>query len=96
MEATPIPNAIEKTIIEGWESVGVEYAYAVRSSATTEDLADASFGGQHDTYLNVIGRDVLLERIRSCWASLYTEPGCVYRRDQHGIPHTDVTLCASS
>ena len=91
LEATPIPKTLEAAIVEGWERLGVEHAYAVRSSATAEDLPDASFAGQQDTYLNVVGRDALLEKVRACWASLYTERAILYR-EQHAIQHADVAL----
>ncbi|MFG1992889.1 rifamycin-inactivating phosphotransferase [Actinoplanes sp. NPDC048988] len=54
-------------------------AYAVRSSATSEDSAAASFAGQHDTYLNVVGLDGILDRVRRCWGSLFTERAVAYR-----------------
>ncbi|MGH9686726.1 MAG: PEP/pyruvate-binding domain-containing protein [Candidatus Acidiferrales bacterium] len=64
---------------------------AVRSSATTEDAADASFAGLQDTYLWVIGAQDVLECIRSCWASLYSVPSIAYRR-KHGIPENAVAM----
>nr|WP_097327544.1 rifamycin-inactivating phosphotransferase [Actinoplanes atraurantiacus] len=54
-------------------------AYAVRSSATSEDSAAASFAGQHDTYLNVVGLDEILDRVKRCWGSLFTERAVAYR-----------------
>lgn len=64
---------------------------AVRSSATTEDAADASFAGLQDTYLWVIGAQDVLDCIRSCWASLYSIPSIAYRR-KHGIPESGVAM----
>ena len=64
---------------------------AVRSSATTEDAADASFAGLQDTYLWVIGAHDTLERVRSCWASLYSVPSIAYRR-KHGLPESGVAM----
>jgi pyruvate,water dikinase len=64
---------------------------AVRSSATTEDAADASFAGLQDTYLWVIGTQAVLEKIRSCWASLYSVPSIAYRR-KHGLPESSVAM----
>ena len=64
---------------------------AVRSSATAEDLADASFAGQQDTYLNVRGDDALLDAVRRCWASLWTERAVAYRAEQ-GIDARTVAM----
>jgi rifampicin phosphotransferase len=64
---------------------------AVRSSATAEDLPEASFAGQQDTYLNVAGEAALLEAVRRCWASLWTDRAIAYRQ-RNGIPHEGVAL----
>ncbi len=64
---------------------------AVRSSATAEDLPDASFAGQQETYLNVIGVDAVLDAVRHCFASLYTDRAITYRA-LHGYPHLKVAL----
>lgn len=64
--------------------VKAEVAYAVRSSATAEDSPSASFAGQHDSYLNVVGADAVVEHVRKVWASLSTERAIAYRR-QHGF-----------
>ncbi len=64
---------------------------AIRSSATTEDAADASFAGLQDTYLWVIGAHAVLDRIRSCWASLYSVPSIAYRR-KYGLPEGGVAM----
>ena len=66
-------------------------AYAVRSSATSEDLPTASFAGQHDTYLNVAGSAAILEHVSRCWASLFTERAVTYRL-QHGFDHRLVEM----
>ena len=68
-----------------------EAPVAVRSSATAEDLPDASFAGQQETFLNVIGVDALLEAVRRCFASLYTDRAITYRT-VHGFPHLKVAL----
>ena len=73
-----IPSEIAEAVIGAYERLG-EGAVAVRSSATAEDLADASFAGQHDTFLNVTGSDALLDAVRSCWASLWTPRAVDYR-----------------
>lgn len=64
---------------------------AVRSSATAEDLAEASFAGQQDTYLNVVGEDALLTAVRDCWASLWSDRAIWYRAE-HGVAADDVSL----
>ncbi len=66
-------------------------AYAVRSSATAEDLPTASFAGQQDTYLNVIGAEAILQHISRCWASLFTERAVTYRQ-RNGIDHRTVHM----
>ncbi|WP_419997378.1 PEP/pyruvate-binding domain-containing protein [Streptomyces boninensis] len=65
---------------------------AVRSSATAEDLPDASFAGQQDTYLNVVGEDAVVDAVRRCWASLWTDRAVAYRA-ANGIDHAAVRLC---
>ena len=67
---------------------------AVRSSATVEDSPDASFAGEHDTYLWVCGIDEVLEKIRACWASLYTERAIVYRHEK-GYDHNQVDMAVA-
>ena len=64
---------------------------AVRSSATAEDLAHASFAGQQDTYLNVVGSAAVLDAVRRCWASLWTDRAVSYR-NANGIDHRSVAL----
>ncbi|MEZ5170350.1 MAG: phosphoenolpyruvate synthase [Acidimicrobiia bacterium] len=66
-------------------------AVAVRSSATAEDLPDASFAGQQETFLNVRGREALLDAVRRCFASLFTDRAIAYR-EEHGFDHGDVAL----
>lgn len=68
---------------------GIQFSYAVRSSATVEDQPAASFAGQHDTYLNIIGKNSILKHIRKCWASLFTERAVVYRM-RNKIDHREV------
>ncbi|WP_124726884.1 phosphoenolpyruvate synthase [Staphylospora marina] len=86
-----IPGHLREEIIHAWERVGKEHAYAVRSSATAEDLPSASFAGQQDTYLNIRGRDELLKHVRKCWASLFTDRAIVYRA-KNGFDHRQVHL----
>jgi pyruvate,water dikinase len=64
---------------------------AVRSSATAEDLPNASFAGQHDTYLNILGHDDFVDSVKKCWASLFTSRA-IYYRDKNGFKHEDVKI----
>ncbi len=73
-------------ITSGLARLGERAAYAVRSSATAEDLPTASFAGQQDTYLNVVGRAAILRHISQCWASLFTERAVTYRA-RNGVDH---------
>ncbi|GAA5055003.1 rifamycin-inactivating phosphotransferase [Nocardia callitridis] len=79
IETTPIPADLAQAVIRPLGRSNEQTAYAVRSSATAEDLPTASFAGQQDTYLNVIGPESVLEHIRRCWASLFTERAVTYR-----------------
>ncbi|WP_448766744.1 PEP/pyruvate-binding domain-containing protein, partial [Acinetobacter sp. AGC35] len=74
-----IPSDVVKAVAHYLSPFGDEYPYAVRSSATAEDLPHASFAGQQDTYLNIIGKESILEHIRKCWASLFTDRAVIYR-----------------
>ena len=71
--------------------LGEDVACAVRSSATAEDSPTASFAGQHDTYLNVVGAAAILEHVRRCWASLFTERAVTYRL-RNGFDHRSVHM----
>lgn len=75
-------EALRREIAQWLARLGDEGAYAVRSSATAEDLPTASFAGQYDTVLNVVGLDAILDAIRACWASLSSERAVAYRREQ--------------
>ncbi|MBN8856381.1 MAG: phosphoenolpyruvate synthase [Sphingobacteriales bacterium 50-39] len=95
-----IRAAIEKVVISAdmAEEIGRHLArfgendaFAVRSSATAEDMPTASFAGQQDTYLNIIGKDAILQHIGKCWASLFTERAIIYRI-QNGFDHRKVWL----
>src|SRR5262249_54470920 len=70
---------------------GEQAAYAVRSSATAEDLPAASFAGQQDTYLNVVGPAAILQHVSRCWASLFTERAVTYRL-RNGFDHRKVRI----
>lgn len=91
IEELPIPAGITKQIETYLKKFGEKDAFAVRSSATAEDLPAASFAGQQDTYLNVIGKDAILKHISQCWASLYTDRAVIYRV-QNGFDHGKVYL----
>jgi phosphohistidine swiveling domain-containing protein len=87
----PMPDDIAEAVKQAWQATGTEHAYAVRSSATAEDLPDASFAGQQDTYLNIIGEASLLDAIRRCWVSLFTDRAILYRA-QNNFSHRAVQL----
>jgi len=74
-----IPDDLAKGIVQAYGELGDGPYVAVRSSGTAEDLEDASFAGQHDTYLDVKGNDALLDAVRRCWASLWTARAAAYR-----------------
>ncbi|WP_337251599.1 PEP/pyruvate-binding domain-containing protein [Maribacter halichondriae] len=78
-------------IVEAYKNLGKDAAVAVRSSATAEDLPDASFAGQHETFLNVRGEEAVLQAAKKCFASLYTNRAIKYREDK-GFKHSDVAL----
>jgi len=89
--AAPIPPAVTDEILAAWRAAGGSRAYAVRSSATAEDLPDASFAGQQDTFLNVTGRDAILAAVRNCWASLFTDRAIAYRA-KNATPHESAAM----
>ncbi|WP_018782277.1 phosphoenolpyruvate synthase [Bacillus sp. 95MFCvi2.1] len=91
IEGIEIEKGIEEDIDRCLLTFGFEHAYAVRSSATAEDLPFASFAGQQDTYLNIIGKDEILRYISKCWASLFTDRAIIYRI-QNGFDHSQVYL----
>ncbi|TWD93250.1 phosphoenolpyruvate synthase [Neobacillus bataviensis] len=86
-----IPSEVVKSVAHYLSQFGEKHAYAVRSSATAEDLPHASFAGQHDTYLNIIGQKAILQHISKCWASLFTDRAVIYRM-QNGFDHSQVYL----
>ncbi|MCU0851390.1 MAG: phosphoenolpyruvate synthase [Candidatus Thermoplasmatota archaeon] len=92
---TPIPSELEEDIRRHYREMEFRYGedvdVAVRSSATAEDLPDASFAGQQETYLNVRGEDDLIEKVRDCFASLFTNRAISYRVDK-GFDHFSVYL----
>ncbi len=91
IKETPMPEEVEKAIREAYRELsrrlGIENPrVAVRSSATAEDMPEASFAGQQETYLNVYGEDAVVKRVKDCWASLFTARAIFYRVAQ-GIAH---------
>ena len=91
LEVCPVPEDIEISLVKAWRDAGAEHAYAVRSSATAEDLPGASFAGQQDTYLNVRGQAQIVDAVKRCWISLFTDRAVLYRaRNRFG--HREVAL----
>ena len=86
-----LPEGVEAAIRAAYAAMGADMPVAVRSSATAEDMPDASFAGQQDTYLWVRGIDDVLEKVRDCWASLYTTRAVAYR-EKNRIVHVDVLM----
>ncbi|MFD8141861.1 rifamycin-inactivating phosphotransferase [Streptomyces sp. NPDC059708] len=87
----PVPEALAARITEELARFGEQAGWAVRSSATAEDMPTASFAGQHDSYLNVVGPAAVMRHVSRCWASLFTERAVAYRRS-HGIDHRTVHM----
>jgi pyruvate, water dikinase len=95
IESTPAPDFLAAAILDAYDALArscgmVSVSVAVRSSASAEDLPGASFAGQQDTYLGV-ARETLLEAVRQCWASLFSE-GAIAYRSQMGYPLTEVWI----
>jgi rifampicin phosphotransferase len=91
IQSMTMPESIKESILEAFKKSGKENAYAVRSSATAEDLPTASFAGQQDTYLNICGEKQLLKAVQNCWASLFTDRAISYRA-KNGFNHRSVHL----
>ena len=91
--ATPFTAAVQQAVLAQWRSMdqGAEFAVAVRSSATAEDLPTASFAGQQETLLNVRGAEALLQALHAVYASLFTDRAIAYRVHQ-GFDHRQVAL----
>ncbi|MEG9328320.1 phosphoenolpyruvate synthase [Salinimicrobium catena] len=88
-----LPEELAKAIVAAYNELGdqKDVQVAVRSSATAEDLPQASFAGQHESYLNISGKEALLQAVQKCYASLYTDRAIKYREDQ-GFKHSEVAL----
>jgi pyruvate,water dikinase len=96
IEKTDMPKDIETAIRKAYKALNERLELkdtfvAVRSSATAEDLPDASFAGQQETYLNVKGADDLIDKVRKCWSSLFT-PRAIFYRNEKGFPHEKVFI----
>ncbi len=91
LEGIAIPADLAAAITGPLPYLGEQAAYAIRSSATAEDLPTASFAGQQDTYLNVVGPAAILQHVSRCWASLFTERAVTYRL-RNGIDHRRVHM----
>lgn len=93
LETATMPDDVAAAISAAYQKLDPtgRCPVAVRSSATAEDLPSASFAGQQDTYLNIVGADALLDAVRRCWASLWTERATAYRAS-NGIDHRSVRL----
>jgi pyruvate,water dikinase len=91
LEGIAIPKDLASAITHALARHGEQTAYAVRSSATAEDLPSASFAGQYDTYLNVVGPAAILRHVSQCWASLFTERAVTYRL-RNGFDHRKIRM----
>ncbi|HMV68337.1 MAG TPA: PEP/pyruvate-binding domain-containing protein, partial [Myxococcota bacterium] len=89
--AAELPPELAQEVAAAYDALGDQIDVAVRSSATAEDLADASFAGQQETWLNVRGRAALLDHVRRCYASLFTDRAITYRTER-GFAHDAVAL----
>lgn len=88
LRGAPVEESLRREIAEAYRALGEDVAVAVRSSATAEDLPGAAFAGQQDTYLNIIGTDAVIDAVRDCWASLWTDRAVSYRRERRVDPRT--------
>ena len=86
-----IPPEVAKEVSSHLSRFDRNQAYAIRSSATAEDLPLASFAGQQDSYLNIIGYESILDHLRKCWASLYTDRAVIYRM-RNGLNHRQISI----
>lgn len=98
MQTSPVPGEVRDAVMSAWAELQGRFAepvpVAVRSSATAEDLPDASFAGQQDTYLWLTGEQEVHAHIRKCWASLYTSRAIIYRL-KNGIPEEGLSMAVA-
>ncbi|MGI9601853.1 MAG: phosphoenolpyruvate synthase [Acidimicrobiales bacterium] len=94
IHSAPLPDDVRADVLEGYRQLREEYSddvtLAVRSSATAEDLPEASFAGAHETFLNISGEEALIDAVRRCYASMFTNRGIHYRMER-GYGHFDVS-----
>jgi len=98
INSAPMPKELEKVIVDAYQELSAREKVknpfvAIRSSATAEDLPDASFAGQQETYLNISGANNVVEKVRECFASLFTDRAIFYRV-QKGFDHLSIALSA--
>jgi len=98
INSAPVPKELEKVIVDAYHELAAREKVkkpfvAIRSSATAEDLPDASFAGQQETYLNISGASQVVEKVRECFASLFTDRAIFYRV-QKGFDHLSIALSA--
>jgi len=91
IEGCALPGDLAAAIVRPLTRLGEQAAYAVRSSATAEDLPTTSFAGQQDTYLNIVGPEAVLRNVSRCWASLFTERAVTYRL-RNGVDNRKVHM----
>jgi pyruvate,water dikinase len=91
LERIVVPEDVVSAIRRALARLGDQAAYAVRSSATAEDSPTASFAGQHDTFLNVVGSAAVLQHVSQCWASLFSERAVIYRL-RNGLDHRNIQM----
>ena len=91
ISSTPISEALQAAVRQAMERFDSDTSFAVRSSATAEDLPDASFAGQQDSYLFVQGEEAVLQAVRDCWASLFNDRAISYRL-KNGIPNKGLSI----
>ena len=90
VQAVALPSSLVSEIVTAYNQLGADRV-AVRSSATAEDLPEASFAGQQDTFLNISGTSELLAKIKACWVSLWSDRAAAYRRE-HGIEEAQLAM----
>lgn len=91
IESAEMPEELRASLVEHYQGLGERVRVAVRSSATAEDLAGASFAGQQDTFLNTVGEEELITAVKKCWSSLYTG-NAIFYREQRGFGSTPVSM----
>ncbi|MFI6907062.1 PEP/pyruvate-binding domain-containing protein [Nonomuraea sp. NPDC050394] len=89
--ATEPPGKLSRAVVRAYREMGEDTSVAVRSSSPGEDLAEASFAGQYDTFLHVTGGEEVLAAIKRCWASLWSDRAVRYRT-AHGVDHRDTGI----